>query len=251
MSRAASIKPGYYLHHENDYRYDIESVYYITGSGSGNLLARCSYWNNRAASSVVQWHPLSQRHTSSARRLSQMAFSEELPVQWASALTPEELLVGKALNEIDTDALSEQTKIAIPTIGSVFRLVQPWNFMLYVEHRNHSLYNAVFGTDSYVNDARSHNRNQQDGGLFGRTCVLPTGTRLKVDRIYIRKGIADYDSVTLVLPKKGCPDNPTLHGRFWVKLHDINRISCQWELATLRRVDNTDLLTRMATALGE
>lgn len=245
--RSTSAKPGYYLEHEKGH-YDIETVYYITGSSAGNLIARCSYWNNRTASSVDQWRTLPGRRIPSARKLSRMAFSEELPVQWVRELTAEELLVGATLNKIDTDALSEQTRIAIPTIGSVFRLAESWSFMLYVEHRNYNFYNLVFGADSYHSDACSHNRNQHNGNLFGRTCVLPPGTRLKLDRIYIRKGIADYDSVTLLLPKKGCPNNPKLHGRFWVKLHDVNRVVCQWELATLRRVDNTDLLTQVIAA---
>lgn len=48
----------------------------------------------------------------------------------------------------------------------------------------------------------------------------PAGTILEVDRIYIRKGAADFSSVTFKIRGKKVI-------RFWVKLEDVNRIDCQ------------------------
>lgn len=57
---------------------------------------------------------------------------------------------------------------------------------------------------------------------------LPAGSLLSIDRIYIRKGVSDYSSITFYLKettwkplaakkKKGAT-------RFWAKLHDVNLI---------------------------
>lgn len=50
--------------------------------------------------------------------------------------------------------------------------------------------------------------------------TLPKDTVLKIDRIYIRKGGADYDSLSFFA------EHPSLSGkkRFWAKLNDVNQI---------------------------
>ncbi len=68
--------------------------------------------------------------------------------------------------------------------------------------------------------------------------TLPVGTCLAIDRIYIKKGIPDFDSITFYI--ESCP-LAILHpgkgkksggfggkgrARFWVKLKDANRIVC-------------------------
>jgi len=56
--------------------------------------------------------------------------------------------------------------------------------------------------------------------------TLPTGTELKVDRIYIKSTYRDFDSITFRIGV--CPTNKKLSkARFWVKLHDANRIVCE------------------------
>ena len=65
--------------------------------------------------------------------------------------------------------------------------------------------------------------------------MLPSGTVLIVDRIYIRKGSEDYNSVTFRI--EDCPDKRLApkkakgfmkgQARFWVKLADANRIQCR------------------------
>ena len=53
---------------------------------------------------------------------------------------------------------------------------------------------------------------------------LPRKTCLTIDRIYIRKGSGDYDSITFRIIS--CPDKKMNKARFWVKLRDANKISC-------------------------
>jgi hypothetical protein len=56
-------------------------------------------------------------------------------------------------------------------------------------------------------------------------CTLPTETYLTFDRIYIRRGVSGFDSVTF-RTNKNCPE-PNFRGRrFWAKLDDINNIVC-------------------------
>ena len=45
---------------------------------------------------------------------------------------------------------------------------------------------------------------------------------LSVDRIFIRNGMPDYDSVTFRI--RSHPEQKKLKGRFWVKLDDANKI---------------------------
>jgi hypothetical protein len=76
-------------------------------------------------------------------------------------------------------------KLNIPTIGTTLTLMEDWTFTLLPEYRNETLYEM-----SGIPYKSSHN-----GGT--PTLVwLPKGTTLVVDRIYIRKGNADYDSLT-------------------------------------------------------
>ncbi len=65
--------------------------------------------------------------------------------------------------------------------------------------------------------------------------TLPAGTVLSIDRIYIRKGVGDFDSVTFFI--KDCPDKSLApkkmkgkfvgSSRFWTKLHFANQIDCE------------------------
>jgi len=66
-----------------------------------------------------------------------------------------------------------------------------------------------------------------------------------VSRIYIRQNNGDYDSITFSIKKGDCPDKK-VYGRFWVKLGDANRITCEWDMDTVK-VAETDPIT----ALGE
>ncbi len=116
-------------------------------------------------------------------------------------------------------------KLYIPTVGDSIRLTADWTFDLYNEGRNYTLM-------EYVNDPRE--RKYRDNVPVPAT--LPAGLVLKVDRIYIRKGHKDFDSITFMLKGISTPARyekwtdgseyriPKQPVRFWVKLPCANKI---------------------------
>jgi hypothetical protein len=57
--------------------------------------------------------------------------------------------------------------------------------------------------------------------------TLPAGTELQVDRIYIRKGLKDFSSITFYVvssPKPELNASKKSRRRFWAKLSDCNRM---------------------------
>jgi hypothetical protein len=106
-------------------------------------------------------------------------------------------------------------KLFVPDIGTLIRLEQDWQVTLYAEHRNRSLFDKL--------------------GLPYKTTIidLPKGLVIKVDRIYIRKGLSQYSSLTFTCPKPKTkkekelnPKNIDLGGaKFWIKLHECNGLS--------------------------
>lgn len=100
----------------------------------------------------------------------------------------------------------------IPRIGELITLAEPWTFTLHKERRNVSLIKQVDPT-----------YNKQGWQLYGHgqqtwTVTLPERWELKVDRIYIRNGQRNFDSITFSCPYNG------KRVRFWVKLDDANKI---------------------------
>lgn len=107
-------------------------------------------------------------------------------------------------------------KIFIPTIGTELTLTKDWDFSLIKDYRNKAifdLYNVPYNDNAY------YTRGQQ----FGRV-ILPAGTVLKVDRIYIRKGSPDYDSLSFYIVKSPVLQNKKGKCRFFAKLIDVNQI---------------------------
>ncbi len=120
----------------------------------------------------------------------------------------------------------------IPTIGFQFYLGQDWTFTLHRESRNTDLFDALgvitesqkvwnerfeprmgwdrdkmkISDDEYIAAANEWReiRDKLDNTV---QVTLPVETLLKVDRIYIRKGASDFDSIT-----------------FWATLKDVNNI---------------------------
>lgn len=90
----------------------------------------------------------------------------------------------------------------IPPLGTEVVLAEPWTFLLHSEYRN---FDALEYFKLYAR-AESHE------------VTVPEGTVLKIDRIYIRKGNKDFDSVTFFM--KGTKKRV----RFWAKLADVNKI---------------------------
>jgi hypothetical protein len=99
------------------------------------------------------------------------------------------------------------------------------------------LLSASTVVDKRINDYQRNPRDdsalymQESGHII---MTLPVNTILKLDRIYIRQGSEEYDSITFLV--EDCP-YPELRGkkakgfltgklRFWAKLDDVNTIDC-------------------------
>jgi hypothetical protein len=56
--------------------------------------------------------------------------------------------------------------------------------------------------------------------------TLPAGTPLRVDRVYIRRGIDAYSSLTYGITRE-CSDKKIRGKKFWASLKDVNTIVCE------------------------
>lgn len=94
----------------------------------------------------------------------------------------------------------------IPEIGDTIVLSKDWTFDLHAERRNTGLIKHFGHPVPRWSDPEVYK------------VTLPAGTNLKVDRIYIRKGISEYSSITFyaTIGKNKI--------RFWAKLSDCNTI---------------------------
>lgn len=109
-------------------------------------------------------------------------------------------------------------KLYVPSIGDAITLTKDWKFNLTNEYRNRTLFELMFGPI----------KPDPNGNYYYRSSFeikevnLPKGTVLTVDRIYIKKGMKGYDSITFVVKKAPFYKKGKL--RFWVKLKDANEI---------------------------
>jgi hypothetical protein len=153
--------------------------------------------------------------------------------------------------------------LSIPEIGDHLRLTSDWTFPLYDEYRNKSLWdlyecdekpNAVdYDLEVKALEAEreaifnKYRNNQQRPFHFIITdpvdearlsevsykinllsqkrvdITIPVGSTLTIDRIFIRKGMSDFSSLSFYLrdhPGHTFKKKP----RFWAKLEDCNRI---------------------------
>jgi hypothetical protein len=111
-------------------------------------------------------------------------------------------------------------KLYVPEIGDRLKLTKDWEFKLYYERRNSPLLKH-FGFE--FTWTRDYNKNE--------SVILPIGTILKVDRIYIRNGAQDYSSISFYaegIKGNGGLDKPK-NSRFWAKLLDCNNIEFEIE----------------------
>jgi len=154
-------------------------------------------------------------------------------------------------------------KLYIPEIGDQFKLITDWTFVLYEEQRNKSLwdlYNCKNSTEVEIKNNREkvikneindiEKKYKQPFGYHWHytnckwepdditrvtelrnelydcaavTVTIPKDSILKLDRIFIRKGMDDWSSLTFYLthhPDISFKKKP----RFWAKLHDCNNI---------------------------
>lgn len=134
-------------------------------------------------------------------------------------------------------------KLHIPSLGDKLELLSDWTFWLHYECRNESLFEYLGNTASWVPQTyKGHYTDDYPTKIVNGTKLylvpnrylvwgnhkpiqvsLPKGTQLTIDRIYIRKGGADFNSVTFNLPK---PKDCKVKGRvrFWAKLEDVNEM---------------------------
>ncbi len=117
-------------------------------------------------------------------------------------------------------------KLFIPAIGDRLTLTQPWDFKLYLEHRNISFAEAEGHTlpkssSGYTWNVTIPGTNYQ---LATVDHTLQPGTVLECDRIYIKSNSKraataeeSYDSITWKVVVNG---KPVRAKRFWVKLTD-------------------------------
>ena len=122
-------------------------------------------------------------------------------------------------------------KLYIPEIGDSIKLTADWTFDLYDEYRNDTLKEVMGITFPEI----------QSSFQQSAPCTLPAGAVLKIDRIYIRKGVSEYSSVTFLWKGKSTEPRIETYGpgygragsqykiprkpvRFWAKLADVNNI---------------------------
>jgi hypothetical protein len=145
-------------------------------------------------------------------------------------------------------------QLSIPHLGTELTLAADWTFRLFTEHRNDGLVQAAGLTHPYKllpefwqakpaerqaaiekskwRDADGSMPRIEDryySGYIQHPLTLPAGTVLTIDRIFIRKGSSDFDSVSFWLKAKQAPivvNGRTLKKsvRFWAKLDDANQI---------------------------
>lgn len=107
----------------------------------------------------------------------------------------------------------------VPHLGTRVKLAEPWSFTLHPESRNSSLWEVVSDDKMYHSYWSGEDRPKSPIVTF------PAGTELSVDRIYIRRGAKDFDSVTFRSIKGSCGDQKHLEKkRFWAKLADVRNM---------------------------
>lgn len=119
-------------------------------------------------------------------------------------------------------------QLYIPKLGDALTLAQPWSLTVHGEYRNESLLTYMDKWDEYLQ--RPHRADYWTPEVPWTTPhTFPAGTVLVVDRIYIRAGGEDFNSVTF--RAKGFTGTKKLWNgktqkmktlRFWAKLDDVN-----------------------------
>jgi hypothetical protein len=134
-------------------------------------------------------------------------------------------------------------RLYIPELGDELLIISDWTFGLYNEDRNASMMKKMGDT-------------RPIGYKWGAKatpipCTVPAGATLKIDRIYIRKGQDDFNSVTFFWVGEAIPAHeseimgfghlpdgtsgwnvptgkfqrvPKKPIRFWAKMSDVNTI---------------------------
>lgn len=122
-------------------------------------------------------------------------------------------------------------KLFIPKLGTALTLAQPWTVTVYDEHRNASLIELAQLREKQ--QAAWANRETRFKTLPLGQFVFPKGAVLTVERIYIRQGVGDFDSVTFrardytTVVRTGLKTKKPPTVRFWAKLDEVNEMVIQ------------------------
>lgn len=120
-------------------------------------------------------------------------------------------------------------QLFVPTIGSKLKLSEEWRFNVYSEHRNISL--GQFIACPNKDKLKKYCYPVENIG----TLILPKDTVLKLDRIFIRKDMDGFDSMSFFVESTSLEKDPNWQGRksqvrFWAKLEDCNTIKFEFTL---------------------
>lgn len=130
-------------------------------------------------------------------------------------------------------------KLYVPRVSDQIKLLKDWRFKNQQEYRNESFIDAYWKyeeaqpLDDYdIFSDLAVGRSKLKAGEK-TDIVVPRGTVLSFDRVYIRKGASSgWDSVTFRI--KECPIKEFIKKRFWVKVDDANKI--EYELVGTKNV---------------
>lgn len=132
--------------------------------------------------------------------------------------------------------------LCMPTVGQKVRVLdgQQWSLKLYSERRNYGAW-EYFGGDqgsaeimarrSYYDDFVHGHEGYSASYARGVTperkqlpVTIEGGSVLTIDRIYLRKGAGEFDSITFILNGAKIPGKKgsLARVRFWVRLDDVN-----------------------------
>lgn len=124
-------------------------------------------------------------------------------------------------------------KFNIPSIGYKLKLSKNWTTDVPVESRNFSFtelmipgYESPVDLDTYYWDSKTDDIVYYP--LTYNNITIPKNTILQVDRIFIRKGKKEFDSISFIvtnLPGKELGKKVFgIRARFWVKLDELKNL---------------------------
>ena len=91
-------------------------------------------------------------------------------------------------------------KLYIPRLGDEIKLTSDWTFDLYCEDRNDTMIKKFNIDLGQVQGGPWHHLHDKSA-----KCTIPEGSILKIDRIFIRKGAEEYDSITFFWKGESIP----------------------------------------------
>lgn len=129
-------------------------------------------------------------------------------------------------------------KFFIPTIGTEVRLSEDITIKLSMDIINVKFLAKYFDDIkiSYIGDkypsyvTKETVSKKYQSKIFTQTVFfckldLPKGLSLIIDKMYIKKNMSSYDSITFRLGKKQVINNVAWSGRFWLPLKDVNNLT--------------------------